>query len=400
VGFGWAVGGVQGNGPNAQFVSIAELRSFGQSISSLTNISGAPQIVMDVAPSSQTLPAGGPLAYNVVATGTQPLNYQWQFNGANLGDNGRLSGSHASVLNFVESLPSDSGGYRVIVSNGQGSVTSSVANVTLTRVALNDGRGWANNGNAVIATNTVTLTDGATGEDSSSFLNFPLYIGAFTATWTYQDVGGGGADGTVFVLQNDSRGTSALGGGGGGLGYSGITPSVGLEFNVYGPNTPGMAFRANGVTGTPYAPTAPLNVASGDPIGVTVHYDGTTVSLTLTDAVAHTSFRTNLVVDIPSVVGTNVAFVGFTGASGGVASYQQVSNFSFYNPPPLVTRLTGGNTLVLSWPASSVGFELQQTSALGTSWTPVANTVDLVGGQNQVTISPLPGTRFYRLVLP
>lgn len=400
VGYGWALGGVQGNGPNAQFVSIAELRSFGQSTSSLTNISGAPQIVLDVAPLSQTLPAGGPLAYTVVATGSQPLNYQWQVNGANLGDNGRLSGSHASVLNFAETLPSDSGGYRVIVSNGQGSVTSLVANVTLTRVAFNGGRGWVNNGNAVIATNTVTLTDGATGEDSSTFLSYPLYIGAFTATWTYQDVGGGGADGTVFVLQNDPRGTSALGGGGGGLGYSGITPSVGLEFNVYTPNTPGIAFRANGVTGTPYAPTTPLNVASGDPIGVTVHYDGTTASLTLTDAVTHTSFRTNFVVDIPGTVGTNVAFVGFTGASGGVASYQQVSNFSFYNPPPLATHLTGGNALLLSWPASSVGFELQQTSALGAGWVPVANTVDLVGGQNQVTISPLTGTRFYRLVLP
>lgn len=400
VGFGWAVGGVQGNGPNAQFVSIAELRSFGQSINSLTNISGAPQLVMDVAPLSQTLPAGGPLTYNVVATGTQPLNYQWQFNGANLGDNGRLSGSHASVLSFVETLPSDSGGYRVIVSNGQGSVTSSVANVTLTRVAFNGGRGWANNGNAVIATNTVTLTDGATGEDSSSFLNNPLFIGAFTATWTYQDVGGGGADGTVFVLQNDPRGTSALGGGGGGLGYSGITPSVGLEFNIYGPNTPGMAFRANGATGGPYPATPPLNVASGNPIGVTVHYDGTTVSCTLTDTVAHTSFRTNLVVNIPVTVGTNVAFVGFTGASGGVASYQQVSNFSFYNSPPLATHLTGGNALVLSWPASSVGFELQQTAALGTGWVPVTNPVDLVGGQNQVTISPLTGTHYYRLVLP
>jgi hypothetical protein len=79
---------------------------------------------------------------------------------------------------------------------------------------------------------------------------------------------------------------------------------------------------------------------------------------------------------------------------------QQVSNFSFYNSPSLATDLTRGNALVLSWPASSVGFELQQTSTFGTGWVPVTNTVDLVGGQNQVTISPLTGTHFYRLVLP
>jgi hypothetical protein len=46
-------------------------------------------------------------------------------------------------------------------------------------------------------------------------------------------------------------------------------------------------------------------------------------------------------------------------------------------------------------------FELQQTSDLASGiWTAVTSPVDLVNGNNQVTITPLTGTKFYRLFLP
>src|SRR5262249_52549480 len=69
-----------------------------------------------------------------------------------------------------------------------------------------------------ISNNVLRLTDGAPGEARSVFFQAPQYIGAFKAAFTYQDVGVGGADGVAFVLQNDPRGTSALGGAGGSLG--------------------------------------------------------------------------------------------------------------------------------------------------------------------------------------
>src|SRR5258707_7560687 len=171
-----------------------------------------------------------------------------------------------------------------------------------------------------MAKKVLMLTDGNGGEASSAFLNFPLYFGAFQSSWTYQDVGGGGADGFAFVIQNAPAGPASLGGSGGQLGYNGITPSAAIEFNIYNPNTPGVAFRTNGATGVPYTPTTPVNLASGDPIGVAVNYDGATLSLTLTDAVALVSFRTNVAINLPGAVGTNVAYVGMTGADGGTAS--------------------------------------------------------------------------------
>jgi Bacterial lectin len=41
------------------------------------------------------------------------------------------------------------------------------------------------------------------------------------------------ADGIVFLIQSDPRGASALGEAGGALGFAGISPSLGLEFDIY-----------------------------------------------------------------------------------------------------------------------------------------------------------------------
>jgi hypothetical protein len=408
-GYGWAVGGVPGNAlassktgiaPAAEFLSISELRSFGIPASAATN-SGPPQIILDLQPLSLIYPSGFPLTYSVYVTGTQPISYQWKFNGINLTDTGRISGSHSNILTLAEVFASDAGTYQLFMTNSAGNNASAMATLAVTRATLNNGGGWTQNGGAIITSNVLSLTDGAVNEARSSFLNYPEYIGAFRTTFTYQDVGGGGADGAAFVLQNSPAGPSALGGGGGGLGYSGITPSAALEFNIYGPNVPGIALRSNGATGTPYSPTTPVNLASGDNINVAMNYDGTTLSLTMTDAVTSATFSTNFTADLVSILGTNSAYVGITAASGGVASKETISNFLFISLPKLSLQATGTNTFLFSWPQSAGGFVLQQTSDLTAgTWVNVAAPLALVNGQNQVVISPAGGNRFYRLSLP
>jgi hypothetical protein len=409
-GYGWAVGGVPAN-QAAHFVSITELRSFGVAVADETN--GAPQVLLDLPPSLSS-PAGAPLALAVYAAGTQPISYQWRLNGNNLADNGQISGAHSNILTLADPSVGDAGNYQLTMTNSAGSNASTMASVTLTRVQLGNGAGWMQTGNngsstniPTIANNTATLTDGAGNEDASCFLSSPVYVGAFAASWIYQDVGGGGADGAAFVLQNDPRGTVALGGGGGGLGYSGITPSVGLEFNIYSGNAPstgnsGIAFRANGATGTPYDNATPVNPASGDPIAVSVRYDGATAFVTLSNMVTSAVFAANYTADVPGTLGTNIAYVGFTGASGGVASKQQVSNFTFGSLYALTLQSAGSSGFTLSWPASAVGVVLQQSPVLGSSatWVNVTNPVTVVSGQNQVLVAPAAGSRYYRLGLP
>jgi hypothetical protein len=102
--------------------------------------------VITTQPTNQTVGAGTAVTFAVTTTnGTPPLGYQWQFQGTNLiwtnlvngGTNFLIGGTHiigatnaTLTINTVES--NDSGNYQVIITNYGGSVTSSVAVLTVT----------------------------------------------------------------------------------------------------------------------------------------------------------------------------------------------------------------------------------------------------------------------------
>lgn len=363
--------------------------------------SGAPRIFGDL-PVAAKLPAGFPLALTFYPLGSQPLGYQWQYNGTNMTDSVHVSGSQTANLGVAPAFLADAGQYQAIVTNSLGSVTSAVCNVTFGRDAFSAAAGWTRNGHAgPLTNNAVKLTDGNGSEVSSLFLSAPQYVGAFTASFTYQDVGGGGADGCAFVLQNAGAGSAAIGGGGGSLGYGGLAPSVAVEFNIYSPNGVGMALRTNGQTGSPYSTTGSVNLAGGDPIGVSLAYNGTTLSMTLTDAVTHATFTTNALMNIPGALGTNAAYVGVTGADGGISSTQVISNFQFACLTSLSIQSGGPQAVGVAWLNSAGGLLLQQAPTLGAAWTAVTDSVAIDGtGSNQVTLPAQTGTGFYRLATP
>ena len=91
-------------------------------------------------------------------------------------------------------------------------------------------------------------------------------------------------------------------------------------------------------------------------------------------------------------------------AGGNLTSGQPVQAVFNVNVPPaprLSIRLTSTNTLVLSWPAASTGFNLQQLSSLtSANWVAVTNTPSVVNGRNEVILPPPLGPRFYRLKYP
>jgi uncharacterized protein YegL len=77
-------------------------------------------------PSSQIAVVGSTVTLMVVATGSQPLNYQWYFNGTNL-----LSGATNAILLLPNVQGTNTGYYSVTVSNSEGEVTSTSASLII-----------------------------------------------------------------------------------------------------------------------------------------------------------------------------------------------------------------------------------------------------------------------------
>ncbi len=94
----------------------------------LTSTQSPPRIVSH--PANNVQPSGQPASFWVAATGQAPLSCQWQKNGANV--------PNATSLWYTTpptSLADSGANFRAVVSNSSGSVTSSVAALTVNAVA-------------------------------------------------------------------------------------------------------------------------------------------------------------------------------------------------------------------------------------------------------------------------
>ena len=206
--------------------------------------------------------------------------------------------------------------------------------------------------------NVLTLTDGNNSEGRTAFYDAPLNVAApFAASFVYQWMAGSSgtvntSDGVALVLQNDSRGLAALGLPGGSLGYAGIAPSAAIPLDIFSSNGRGgvgTGYTTGGTIGT-YAPTGAVNLVSGDPIQVTLGYDGSNNLVeTLTDLTTSATYSTSYAVgSLAATVSGSSAYVGFSGATGGVTSIQSISSFNFTtlgpnNILPAATALTISN---------------------------------------------------------
>ena len=85
----------------------------------------APSITTD--PQDQQIYVSQTASFSVLASGTLPLYYQWQYN-----TNSVLTNATSSSLTITNAQLTDAGGYSVIVSNAYGVVTSAVAQLSVT----------------------------------------------------------------------------------------------------------------------------------------------------------------------------------------------------------------------------------------------------------------------------
>jgi len=78
-------------------------------------------------PISQSAAAGGNVTFTTSIGGHPPFNYRWLFNGTNLPAGGNLSGTATNTLTITSVTTNNAGNYSLAVANGYGSVTSSIA---------------------------------------------------------------------------------------------------------------------------------------------------------------------------------------------------------------------------------------------------------------------------------
>jgi uncharacterized delta-60 repeat protein len=82
-------------------------------------------------PVTRTNNAGTTATFTASAIGTTNLIYQWLKHGTNLADGGKISGAQTAALTMTNVTGSDAGAYQIVITNAWGSVTSSVASLTV-----------------------------------------------------------------------------------------------------------------------------------------------------------------------------------------------------------------------------------------------------------------------------
>ena len=195
------------------------------------------------------------------------------------------------------------------------------------------------NGSAQLSGSAVQLTSN-NAQAASLWYSTPVSVSSFTTNFTFQLINAW-ADGMTFAIQNNS--TSTIGSDGMNLGYGNIGKSVALKFDLYnnsGEGTDSTGLYTNGATPTLPATdmtSSGVELRSGDTMAVQVVYDGTTLTMTITDTVTKSTFTNSWTIDIPSIVGGNNAYVGFTGATGGLSANQEILSWTYSNMSLLPT---------------------------------------------------------------
>jgi Legume lectin domain len=200
------------------------------------------------------------------------------------------------------------------------------------------------------------LTKAQQNVTGTAFTTQRIFFGRgfrFKTFFQFQMANPGGicaADGMTFTIQADSP--AALGGGGGGLGYTGIAPSVAIEFDTcdigatYETNNNHVAILTEGQTNdqgsrSPYGvsncdnPTGVFGcLGNGDVWSAWIDYDGVNLYVAVADNTAIRPF--NLIVypiDIRGLIGQDSAYIGFTAATGNGWESHSVFNWVFFPIP-------------------------------------------------------------------
>jgi hypothetical protein len=191
--------------------------------------------------------------------------------------------------------------------------------------------GWQLNGTAALASGELALTTAVTHEAGSAFWPQPVDPRSMTVEFEASIGGGSGADGLAMVIADPSRGAAptSLGGEGGGLGFAGI-PGIAVALDEF-KNSVNPSNNFTGVSdgaGTAAGTLHWLSTANLIPLlqGATNKIKVVSSAGTLTVSVDGTQVLTQAVT-LPAS-----AYLGFTGATGGLNNRHAISHLTVTTP--------------------------------------------------------------------
>jgi hypothetical protein len=384
-------------------------------------------------PASDLAVAGGNTTMKSGADSSLPIDYQWYFFATNA-----LANQTNAALTLTNLQASDAGSYSVVASNSLGSVTSSVAVLTVvatppTTLLIYDpfpyapGSSVAGQGNWFSTSTTGTgdagnlsvpglaesvqnrmtwsgasmslrLTNGATT------LSGPIY---FSFAYRIDNLGGlgaGVAGSTVagFVSGNTSTtfGTKINV-------HTNIDAEASFNLGVFkgGGETTGVyATNALSLSNTVFVVGRYVfgDAAADDTCALWVNPDPSTFGATNAPTPSAGDIGVG-VADLPQI--DRFFFRSSGGPSRSYADEVRVGlawadvTPRFVAVPSLTLASNGDGTVTLGWPKTATGFNLEGALNLNAPipWSPVTNAVVVVGNNNTVTVSATSGNQFFRL---
>lgn len=381
-------------------------------------------------PTNQTVLAGSNAAFIVAASGTPTLRYQWYFNGTNA-----IAGATNTSLTVLNAQLAQAGNYSAVVTNGYGSVTSSIAQLVVTQpnppaLPVYDGLNYTA-GIVLEGQGNWVLNSGTSGTIEAG----SLAVNGLAASVGNKLTWGGPSmserlllqtnitSGQVyfsFILRVDSLGSSfnTLGT------LAGFTTGTGTSFgskiNIQTNGVGGFNLGTSKGGGATFGAFAAQNFSAGDTIFVVGRY--TFLGGLGTDDTCDMWLNPD-----SGTFGSNAPPTAtITGVGGGGSDLTQIDRFFFRSggstsspsklvadeprvgftwagvttpARPQLSISSGGGSVAIIWPTNAVGFSLQGADGVSPiiSWAIVSAPRTVSGTNYLVTVGATNTARFFRL---
>ena len=338
--------------------------------------------IITTQPAGKTVTAGQTATFDVAATGTSSMSYQWKKNGA------LISGATSSSYTTPATTTSDNGAlFTVVVSNSAGSATSNAATLSVNPAPVAPSITTQPTSQTVTAGQTATFTVTATG----------------TAPLSYQWKKNGTA---ISGATSSSYSTPAE-----------TTSDNGVQFNVTVSNSAGsvtsnaVTLTVNALAGQLTASTSTLsfgtvNVGSSSVLGVTFTNSGasniTISNVSFSGAGFNVSgVSTGSILTPGQTALLNVTFA--PAATGSVTGSVTVTSNASNSPAAIAVSGTGAtpvsHSVVLTWTPSTstvIGYNTYSSTVSGSSFVKLNSTPMATSSYTDTTVQS--GKTYYYVV--